>query len=347
MAESVGIELRFSGFEAHNSLGIGERLHAPLRRIYRKIIFEFPQIDRIIALKLSTKAMNDTNGDNGLVPSLVVFGIIPQLPINSSEIPAQKERMVALSKAQMEMNAVIAERRILAALARSIPTATDFVFEIGQEVLVYQERSKEWIGPATITGVRDKIVHVKSNEGQWHKTMNMQQVKRFVRESSQPTDMLSRDEFLTTMLEPFKSVNRPKPSCFDVDLTQVIQPGDPRSNDERFRAARKKELKGFIEKGTWKLVCKSEVPRNTNILGGRFVLAIKDEGTKDEVWKALFVVQRYRDKLKTSLVQDTATPRQHSTRILIGLAAICGFRLFSTDVTQAYLQSTENPMRDG
>ena len=28
----------------------------------------------------------------------------------------------------------------------------------GQEVLLYQERSKEWIGPATITGVRDKIV---------------------------------------------------------------------------------------------------------------------------------------------------------------------------------------------
>ena len=77
MVESIGIELRISGVEAHNSLGIGERLHEPLRRIYRKIIFDFPQIDRNIALKLSIKAMNDTHGDNGLVPSLVVFGIIP------------------------------------------------------------------------------------------------------------------------------------------------------------------------------------------------------------------------------------------------------------------------------
>ena len=102
----------------------------------------------------------------------------------------------------------------------------------------------------------------------------------------------------------------------------------------------------MIENGTWKLVCKSEVPKNVNNLGGRFVLAIKDEGTKDEVWRARFVVQGYRDKLKTSLVHDTATPTQRSTRIFIGLAAICGFRLFSTDVTQAYLQSAEKRMRD-
>ena len=38
MAESGGIELRISGVESHNSLGIGERLHAPLRRIFRKIV---------------------------------------------------------------------------------------------------------------------------------------------------------------------------------------------------------------------------------------------------------------------------------------------------------------------
>ena len=142
MAESVGIELQTSEVEAHNSLGIGERLHEPLRRIYRKIIFEFLQIDRNIALKLSIKAMNDTNGDNGLVPSLVVFGIIPRFPITISDILAQKERMLALAKAQMERNAVVAERRILAALTRSIPTKTDFVAEIVQEVLVYQEEVK-------------------------------------------------------------------------------------------------------------------------------------------------------------------------------------------------------------
>ena len=45
-------------------------------------------------------------------------------------------------------------------------------------------------------------------------------------------------------------------------------------------------------------------------------------------------------------MHDTSTARQYSVRILIGLAAIFGFRLFSTDVTQAYLQSAERLMRD-
>ena len=72
--------------------------------------------------------------------------------------------------------------------------------------------------------------------------MNMQEVKPYVRESSEPTDVLSRDEFLATMLELFKSVYRPKPSIPDVELTAVIKPGGPRSNNEIFRAAKKKEL---------------------------------------------------------------------------------------------------------
>lgn len=48
--------------------------------------------------------------------------------------------MLAPSKAQMEMNAIEAERRIFAALARSVPAATDVVYRVGQEGIVYQEK---------------------------------------------------------------------------------------------------------------------------------------------------------------------------------------------------------------
>lgn len=79
--------------------------------------------------------MNDTNGGKGLITSLVVFGIIPRFAFISSDTHSQKERMLALSKEQMEMNSAISERRILDAVTGSIPTATDFIFGIGQEVL--------------------------------------------------------------------------------------------------------------------------------------------------------------------------------------------------------------------
>jgi Reverse transcriptase (RNA-dependent DNA polymerase) len=121
-------------------------------------------------------------------------------------------------------------------------------------------------------------------------------------------------------------------------------PGYPRV--EKFDNAKRKEIQGLIDRGTWKVVTQDSVSNDANILGGRFVLSIKDEGTENEVWKARIVVQGYLDHLKTSLVHDTATSRQHSSRLLVGLAASFGFRLFSTDVTQAYLQSSENILKD-
>jgi hypothetical protein len=88
------------------------------------------------------------------------------------------------------------------------------------------------------------------------------------------------------------------------------------------------------------------MPENPNIMGGRFVLTIKDSGTSKEIYKARNVVQGFRDKKKPSLVHDASTSKQQSTKLLIGLAANFGNRIFSTDVTQAYLQSAEPLMRD-
>lgn len=50
--------------------------------------------------------------------------------------------------------------------------------------------------------------------------------------------------------------------------------------------------------------------------------------------------------MKTSLLHDSAASRQVSSRLLIGVAAVFGFRVFSTDVKQAYLQSGTDLLRD-
>ena len=145
------------------------------------------------------------------------------------------------------------------------------------------------------------------------------------------------------MSSPFQSPEAPKPSP-NIYLTEVIHPSDPRA--AKFDSAKKKEIEGLIKRGTWKIVLRDEAPKNANILGGSFVLAIIDSYIEKEVWKARYVVQGHKDKLKTSLVHDVSTARQFSVKMLVGLAVLCGFRLYSTDVTQAYLQSAENLMRD-
>jgi hypothetical protein len=81
------------------------------------------------------------------------------------------------------------------------------------------------------------------------------------------------------------------------------------------------------------------------IMGGRFVLSIKDVGTPREVYKARYVVQGFRDRDKTYLVHQPMTARQQSTKLLGAMAAIFGFRIFTHDVQQAHLQSADKLMR--
>lgn len=85
--------------------------------------------------------------------------------------------------------------------------------------------------------------------------------------------------------------------------------------------------------------CFSEsLPSSANSLGGKFVLTIKGEGTKNGIGKARFVVQGQKDKLKSSLVHNIAVARQHSTKMLVRIVTIKKVQLFSSDVNQAYIQ---------
>ena len=330
--DMAGIQLRLSGVKAHNSLGIGERLHEPLRRIYRKIKHNHPHIPPPFILRVAVKAMSDTMGETGLVPSRLVFGIVPRFPILNSNLPNQKERLEIIKIAQAEMNSIVAERRVLAALTRDIPPAADRTYKIGEEVLIYSEKEKKWLGPFIVVDCTGRLVTVRSLDGKSRQAFNAFQVKPYYKDTN-----------FEANLKCFKT-NDENMSPHDVQITEVIEPYDPRAS--KFEEPIKKEIEGLVKNKTWKIVCGNEVPYDANVLNGRFVLAIKDANTDKERWKARFVVQGHRDKLKKSLVHDISVAKQHSIKKLIGIAAIFDFRLFSTDVTQAYLQSAEALQRD-
>lgn len=77
---------------------------------------------------------------------------------------------------------------------------------------------------------------------------------------------------------------------------------------------------------------------NRNVLGGRFVLAIKGTETGDPIFKARFVVQGHTDAEKNLLVNSATNVRQSSVRMLIEITEIFGYRVWTKDVSQAYLQ---------
>lgn len=75
-------------------------------------------------------------------------------------------------------------------------------------------------------------------------------------------------------------------------------------------------------------------------MGERFVLAIRDAGTKNKIYKARFTVQSYTGDEKQMLVHACSNLKQQTIRIPIAIATLFGFKIWSQDVSKAYLQNT-------
>jgi hypothetical protein len=65
--------------EAHNSISMVERYYRPLRYIYQILYIELPDLSKEATLQIAFKAINDTTGPDGLVPTLLAFGAYPQI----------------------------------------------------------------------------------------------------------------------------------------------------------------------------------------------------------------------------------------------------------------------------
>lgn len=100
--KAAGVNLRFTGTESHNSMGQGETYHSMLRRIYNKVSMTYPRLPKELRLAYSVKAMNDTAGPNGLVPSPLLFGVHPRMPDTSMTLPTQQKRFEAMELARKE-----------------------------------------------------------------------------------------------------------------------------------------------------------------------------------------------------------------------------------------------------
>ena len=132
-----------------------------------------------------------------------------------------------------------------------------------------------------------------------------------------------------------------------VHLTKILTPNDPECDSETIRPAKFAEVEGLVSKSTWTVVDRKDLPKDANILGGRFVLTLKEFGSHNETPKVWCVAQGHfdKDKDKECLVHNTTNLRKRSIRVILSFATVKGYRVFSHDVKQAYLQSDEEHTR--
>ena len=71
--------------EAHNSIDKIKRYHQPLRRAYEIIQNKLQdKTSPEIILQMAVKAVNDSAGPDGIVPTLLIFGVYPRMTEDSA-----------------------------------------------------------------------------------------------------------------------------------------------------------------------------------------------------------------------------------------------------------------------
>ena len=155
MAATMGITTKSVPVEAHWSIGQVKRAHPILCRAYCIIAEELKSegISKQTMLQIAVKAVNDTSGPDGLVPTLLAFGAYPR--ITEFDLPTRStiQRATAIRKAIEEVSRLGAKTQINKALnKRNGPSVTDIHdLPLNSLVLVWREgntgRSGHWTGP--------------------------------------------------------------------------------------------------------------------------------------------------------------------------------------------------------
>jgi hypothetical protein len=104
--------------KAHNSVGLVERYHAPLRRAYKILKAELKDehINKEIILQMAVKAVNDSAGPDRIVLILLVFGLYPRMTEINAPSPIIVKRAEAIRAATKEVRRLHAKRQVNNAL---------------------------------------------------------------------------------------------------------------------------------------------------------------------------------------------------------------------------------------
>lgn len=131
---------RAYGVESRHALGSGSRNYALLCHVYQKFQVDTPNTSASDAFTLAVEEANDNAGRSRLVPTLLVFCIMPLILVHPKQLPDQAERLEPMGNACNDMKEVVAKQRVDSALPRNVPHAAVVTLKNGNEVLMFREK---------------------------------------------------------------------------------------------------------------------------------------------------------------------------------------------------------------
>jgi hypothetical protein len=168
LANSMAIEVKEVPVKAHNSVGQVEQYYAPLRRAYKIIQDKLKdkQIDKEIMLQMAVKAINDSAGPDGIVPTLLVFGAYPRLTEMDPPSSLVTKRAEAICAATKKVRRLYTERRVKDALTMRNGPDTKKTLDLPLQSDVRVWRKKEgWTGPYKLLATKEETCTIDMPQG--------------------------------------------------------------------------------------------------------------------------------------------------------------------------------------
>lgn len=205
-----------------------------------------------------------------------------------------------------------------------------------------KNRIGEWLGPFVVDNyvAEKKLVYVRHDKDNSIKPFNIAQVKRYLLPEVTGFALLGD---INARSSYFRQPNNDNDFSTDSYPTEVLLKSDPRSKSKEMAEAIQKEVRGFFARQTFKVVLRKEVPDDGNVLSGRFAPAIKSTEDGEDKYKACLVIDGHHDKQNNLMVHNSATLKPQSFRLV--LAQANDFGVWTAEVTQVYLQSTDPLLR--
>lgn len=127
---------------------------------------------------------------------------------------------------------------------------------------------------------------------------------------------------------------------------EVLNPSDDRARGPEMTEAKKAQVRGLLERETFRVTLREEVSPDSNVSLGSFFLSLKSRINGKTKYKARHVIKGNSDNMKQILLFSSVIPQLLSISLILGSAAIFGVDLWTADIIQEYLRSTEPLARD-
>lgn len=189
--------------------------------------------------------------------------MISRLSIRSKNTDCQKECTKALKSIQAVMNGIEAWRKTFFSM-RSIPSATDRNFKIRDERHVYLYVPKR-LGIFDVFQINIRMGTVKNKFKNVCKTFKALQVSTVYQKMQVILPLLGLN-------------NNQNFDCKNINITDIVLMYNVRH--PKFLSTTAKRTKVLEKQNFWVVVNCFALPTNQNLLSGRFVFNINDDGSK-------------------------------------------------------------------